>query len=137
MKDLQQFIDRINNWASEHIPLWVPKLLMLSACLFFVLPPVIEYFTQWKIHKGSYYGVIARIEGGQPDVNRRCIDTRGEVIDIGGFRPQIFTVKVGDSLAKPPCSKYLYIYRKNASGQYALWRKKVDATRFSHDTFCK
>lgn len=94
------------------------------------------YQLQKTVHQGSYYGVVGGIDGEGRNI--RCVDVNGEPIELGGFYPQYAGVQADDSLAKPPCSKYLYIYRKDSiTGAYYLWKKDTDGERYSHKEFCE
>jgi hypothetical protein len=112
------------------------KMMIAIFALMYIVPILTSLYNSKKEYQGEYSFVVSRLEITQTrtlmlyDMKKKKIGLWNYVImaDAG--------VSEADSVYKAPCSRFLFVFKKNNKGEYKQYLKIDPTGLFPYEWFC-
>ena len=103
-----------------------------------IVIPIVNTFIHAKMEfRNKYDFIISKIEI-TPTQRMSLYNEKGENIDFWSYIIMSYEdVKVGDYIYKDRCSRFLYVFKRNAFGKYEQHQKIAPTGMFPYEWFCK
>lgn len=113
------------------------RAVTLIVCLFIVAYVIANsFYLSYQNYNHQYNFLITKI--GTNEKQNLIFFDRNKTVMFSEFSiPNTADIKVGDSVSKPKCSKFLYLYRKDKDNHYKKQNQFHAVSQFDFVTVCK
>lgn len=112
------------------------KIMIGIYALVLIVPILITLYNSKKEYRGEYSFVVSRVEI-TPTQTLELYDMKNRKIVFWSYAIMADAgVSNVDSVYKAPCSRFLFVFKKNKRGEYKQHLKIVPSGLFPYEWFC-